>query len=75
MTYQFTLVSGTWSAREHCASSSRLVSSIGSLTNRRPCALALDLDGDASNFTAFLQASPESFAVVEFFTHWSAPCL
>jgi hypothetical protein len=30
------------------------------------------VDLDASNFTAFLQASPESFAVVEFFAHWSA---
>jgi hypothetical protein len=29
-------------------------------------------DGDVSNFTAFLQASPKSFVVVEFFTHWSA---
>uniref|UniRef100_A0A804RJ26 Uncharacterized protein n=1 Tax=Zea mays TaxID=4577 RepID=A0A804RJ26_MAIZE len=27
-------------------------------------------DGDVSNFTAFLQASPKSFVVVEFFTHW-----
>lgn len=33
------------------------------------------VDLDASNFTAFLQASPESFAVVEFFAHWSAPRL
>jgi hypothetical protein len=50
---------------------------------RRPCALALaltvyaavDLNGDASNFTAFPQASPELFTVVEFFAHWSAPRL
>jgi thiol oxidase len=31
------------------------------------------VDLDAGNFTDFLQASPESFAVVEFFAHWSAP--
>ena len=33
------------------------------------------VDLDASNFTAFLQSSPESSAVVEFFAHWSAPRL
>ena len=33
------------------------------------------VDLDASNFTAFLQASQESFVVVEFFTHRSAPRL
>ncbi|EES19913.1 hypothetical protein BDA96_09G236700 [Sorghum bicolor] len=32
------------------------------------------VDLDASNFTAFLQASPESFAVVEFFAHWCPAC-
>jgi len=35
------------------------------------------VDLDAANFTAFLHAAPESFAVVEFFAHchWSAPRL
>ncbi|XP_072148784.1 sulfhydryl oxidase 1 isoform X1 [Setaria viridis] len=32
------------------------------------------VDLDAGNFTAFLQASPESFAVVEFFAHWCPAC-
>jgi hypothetical protein len=31
---------------------------------------AVDLND--TNFDAFLKASPESFAVVEFFAHWSA---
>jgi thiol oxidase len=33
------------------------------------------VDLNATNFDAFLKASPESFAVVEFFAHWSAPRL
>ncbi|KAF8727478.1 hypothetical protein HU200_019086 [Digitaria exilis] len=32
------------------------------------------VDLDAGNFTAFLHASPESFAVVEFFAHWCPAC-
>jgi thiol oxidase len=28
------------------------------------------VDVDESSFTAFLQASPESFVVMEFFAHW-----
>ncbi|KAG2617679.1 sulfhydryl oxidase 1-like isoform X1 [Panicum virgatum] len=32
------------------------------------------VDLDAANFTAFLHAAPESFAVVEFFAHWCPAC-
>ncbi|KAK3134899.1 hypothetical protein QOZ80_5BG0412160 [Eleusine coracana subsp. coracana] len=32
------------------------------------------IDLNATNFDAFLKASPESFAVVEFFAHWCPAC-